>query len=432
MRANTRLLIRIGAAAFCAAALAACGSNRSITIPDKAAKPPKPNSHIVRVYSSLPLKGSRRQESSSIIAGIRLAFRQVDWRVGSYVIRFKSLDDSVTRAKPVNHVGTLPPAVRNAQIAVHDTHTVAYIGDLDSAATELSLPILNQAGIVQITPGSGYPGLTDSVPGVTLQGEPGKFYPRPKSFTLLRLIPDDMVQAAAALKLLHSSGCTHVAAAYFGGGVDGPALVKAVQLTAKDYGMTYVAAPPGPGKKISGYPAYALKLAQASVNCFVLGGHVTPAAVALTQRIHVALPTGGIVGSSGFCSRAWTDPSRHGVSAAVDPYLYCTSPLPPPSRYPVFIADFRRVYHRTPGAYALIGYRAAEMVIDGAYDLGSGRDNRSSVLRALIGGVGHPSPVAGNYTFDARGNLTTHAYAIYHVVDGRPKYYKTLTPSKVL
>ena len=51
--------------------------------------------------------------------------------------------------------------------------TVAYIGDLNTGATELSLPILNQAGIVQLTPGSGYPGLTDKVTGVTVTpGEP--------------------------------------------------------------------------------------------------------------------------------------------------------------------------------------------------------------------------------------------------------------------
>jgi branched-chain amino acid transport system substrate-binding protein len=428
MQANTRLLIKIGAAVLCAAALAACGSNRSITITYKAAKPLTHGSHTVYVYSSLPLQGSQRQDSNSIIAGIRLA--GIPGHVGDYTIKYKSLDDSVTRADPVAHAGSVPPAVRNAQVAARNPSTVAYIGDLDSSATELSLPILNQAGIVQITPGSGYPGLTNKEPPVTGLDEPTKFYPT-GHFTLLRLIPDDMVQAAAALKLLHSTGCVHVAAASFGAGVDGPALVTAVQLTAKEYGMSYVPEP-RPGTKTSRYPTYALKLRDAGVGCFVLAGHVNRAAVTLTDDIHAELPTGAIVGSPGFCSRAWTDPSRHGVSAAVDPYLYCTAPLPPPSKYPVFIADFRRVYHRTPGAYALIGYRAAEMVLDGVNNLGSGRDNRKAVLRALVGGVGHASPVAGNYTFDARGNLTTHAYAIYHVVDGRPKYDKTLTPSTVL
>jgi branched-chain amino acid transport system substrate-binding protein len=434
MRASTRLLIKIAAAAFFAAALAACGSNRSITLTPPQGVKPKPHHHglhTVDVYSSLPLKGSQRQDSNWIIDGIKLA---LPGHVGDYNIKYKSLDDSVTRAESVGRAGSIPPAVRNAQTAARDPRTVAYIGDLDSGATELSLPILSQAGIVQITPGSGYPGLTNSLPPVTLQDEPGKFYPIPNSFTLLRLIPDDMVQAAAALELLYSTGCRHVAAASFDGGVDGPALVRAVRLTAKAYGMTYVAVA-GLGTKASGYPTYALKLHQAGVACFVLAGHVTQAAVTLTQDIHAELPTGAIVGSSGFCSRAWTDPARHGVSAALDPYLYCTSPLLPPSKYPgagPFITAFRHAHHRAPEAYALIGYRAAEKVVDGITNLGNGGDNRKEVLRALIGGVGPASTEAGTYGFDPHGDLTSHAYGLYRVVDGRPKYDKTLVPTKVL
>ena len=123
------------------------------------------------------------------------------------------------------------------------------------------------------------------------------------------------------------------------------------------------------------------------------------------------------------------------MPAALDPYLYCTSPVLPPGKYPgarPFITDFRRAYHRAPGGYALIGYRAAEMVVDGLDNLGNGRDNRKEVLRALIGGVSFSSPVAGNYAFDRQGDLTSHAYGIYNVVDGRPKYDKTLTPPRVL
>lgn len=428
MQANTRLLSKFGAAVFCAAALAACGSNRSITIPNKAAKPHlHDDSHTVVVYSSLPLKGSQRQESNAIIEGIKLA--GVPGHIGDYTIDYKSLDDARGRA------GWSPSlVVRNAQRAAHDPRTVAYIGDLDSGATELSLPILNQAGIVQITPGSGYPGLTDSVQHVTQPGEPGKFYPNPRQFTLLRLIPNDMVQAAAALDLLHSTGCVHVAAASFGGGFDGLALVRAVQVTAKGYGMAYVSAP-GPGTKPSAYPTYAAKLRQAGVNCFVLAGHVTRAAVTLTQDIHAELPTGAIVGSSRFCSRAWTDPARHGVSAALAPYLYCTSPLLPPGKYPAsgpFITAFRQAHHRAPSAYSLIGYRAAEMVVAGITNLGNGGDNRKEVLRALIPGAGRASTEAGGYGFDRHGDLTPPAYGIYHVVDGRPKYDKTLIPPKVL
>ena len=76
-------------------------------------------------------------------------------------------------------VGTLWRRSRSAETAARNPQTVAYVGDLNTGATELSLPDPNQAGIVELTPGSGYPGLTDKVTGVTVTpGEPNRYYPQ--------------------------------------------------------------------------------------------------------------------------------------------------------------------------------------------------------------------------------------------------------------
>ncbi len=92
--------------------------------------------------------------------------------------------------------------IQSAVTAARNQQTVAYIGDLDSGATQLSLPILNQAGIVQLTPGSGYPGLTDDVKNVTFPlGEPNKYYPQSRP-SLFRLVPNDIIQAAAIVDWL--------------------------------------------------------------------------------------------------------------------------------------------------------------------------------------------------------------------------------------
>ena len=48
--------------------------------------------------------------------------------------------------------------------------------------------------------------------------------------------------------------------------------------------MAYASPAAAPGTKTSAYPTYALKLRDAGVNCFVLAGHVTRAAVTLTER----------------------------------------------------------------------------------------------------------------------------------------------------
>ena len=45
-------------------------------------------------------------------------------------------------------------------------HAAAYIGDFDSGATALSLPLNNENDVLQISPGSPYLGFTDGGPGV--------------------------------------------------------------------------------------------------------------------------------------------------------------------------------------------------------------------------------------------------------------------------
>jgi branched-chain amino acid transport system substrate-binding protein len=453
---RSRLSVRsLGAAALCTAALAACGSNNPTALPlPKGVKPPTHKQNVVFIYSSLPMHGPRAAESRQIVQGINLELDdlQTPHRVGAYTIRYVSRDDSSARVGGWSQGAT----VTNAETAVRNPNTIAYIGDLDSGATELSLPILNQAGIVQITPGSAYPGLTNEIHGVTTPGEPNKYYPQPDQRTLLRLVPSDTVEAAAALDLLAGTKCQRVAAASFGARVnlDGTALLNAVELTAKLYGLTYVPTEP-PGSRPStaaGTPSatpapttttatattvesYASDLGRQGVGCFVLTGHVTPAAVALTRAIHLDLPGATIVGTSGFCNAHWTDQARHGVPADVDNSLYCTRPVRPPQYYQggaAFIAEFRHKYGHAPGLYSIYGYQAAAMVVDAMQGFESDQDHRKQVRLALIDGGPLISDVIGTYGFDAAGNLLSTAYGIYHVVGGVPTYLRTLKPLHVL
>ena len=57
----------------------------------------------------------------------------------------------------------------NAKTAAQDPSTIAYLGDLDSGATAVSLPLINAAGILQVSPASPYigPDLRRSTPART-------------------------------------------------------------------------------------------------------------------------------------------------------------------------------------------------------------------------------------------------------------------------
>ena len=73
---------------------------------------------------------------------------------------YQSLDDSTAAA------GKWDPGqtAANARKVASDSKTVYYIGEFNSGASEVSIPILNEAGIPQVSPANTYVGLTTSLP----------------------------------------------------------------------------------------------------------------------------------------------------------------------------------------------------------------------------------------------------------------------------
>jgi branched-chain amino acid transport system substrate-binding protein len=433
---RVQLLRGITIAVLCAGLLAACGSSRPATT-TQGGKSPAPDTHRVVIYASLPLHGPQKAESQAIVNGIKVELNIVDYHRGAYRIFLMVRNDADPRT------GRFSPelTVQHAREAAQNPDTIAYIGDLNSGATELSLPILNQAGIVQITPGSGYPGLTNAVKDITAPGDPARFYPIRTSHTLLRLIPNDLVQASAALEKLKGTGCVRVAAAAFGGGTDATAFVSAVAQTATLYGMTYVPPPKKnqPGNNTKLYPAYVEAMVHAGVNCFVLAGRITPASVVLTKYIRADLPAGYIVGSNGFCTSKWLGAGSSALPQADDNFLYCTSPALPFSAYrgaKPLVADLKKLTGRRltiSDRYAVYGYQAAELVVqDAMTGLGAGEDNRSEVREALLGGGTRTSSVVGNFSFDPFGNVAPHRYGLYTFKNGKLVYSQTLNPTLFL
>lgn len=262
------------------------------------------------------------------------------------------------------------------------------------------------------------------------------FYPTRRP-TFLRLIPDDLVQASAAIDQLKSLDCTHVAGASFGSPVDGPAMVMALDKTAvTKYGLEWPVTAL-PGTAVKNYPAYVEALRSAGVGCFVVTGRVTPASIALVKQIHTQLPAIPILGTAALCNDAWLNALRSGDPTIAE-RLYCTSPYRPLNSYgqpgTQFAEQYREHYGKAapqPTAFALYGYQAAQFAIAAFQGLGSGRDNRAVVRQALT--VGTRSPVAqGEWPFRSNGDLVSKAYGLWAAKNDEFQYLKTLNPLDVL
>ena len=83
----------------------------------------------------------------------------------------------------------------NARTATEDSTAIAYVGELESGVTRTSLPITNQAGMLQVSPGASAVDLTRSAPGS--DQIPDDVQPS-GTRTFGRVIPSDTVQGAAA------------------------------------------------------------------------------------------------------------------------------------------------------------------------------------------------------------------------------------------
>ena len=196
------------AAALAAVALAAAGCSSSGSSSSAGGgSSSSASGSTVDIYSSLPLQGASTSQTDPLVNGIKLALSQANNKAGQWTVNYQSLDDSTAAA------GKWDPGqtAANARKVATDPKAVYYIGEFNSGASEVSVPILNQGGIPQVSPANTYVGLTTNLPG-SAPGEPQKYYPS-GTRTYLRIVPIDSIQAASDLIAMKQAGCTKVAVA---------------------------------------------------------------------------------------------------------------------------------------------------------------------------------------------------------------------------
>ena len=156
------------------------------------------------VYSSLPLQGASRPQSEDVINGIKLALKQKGNKCGDFTIKYKSLDDATAAAGKWEAGATSA----NARKVAQDDSAIAYIGEFNSGASAISIPITNEAGILQVSPSNTALGLTKGGAGAE-PGEPDKYYPTGER-NYGRVVPIDTIQGAAQAQYMKDEGVTNV------------------------------------------------------------------------------------------------------------------------------------------------------------------------------------------------------------------------------
>jgi len=400
-----------------AAAITACGGGGSSTSEGA-------SGGTVAFYSSLPLQGASTAQTKPMVNGMKLALEQANNKAGDFTVKYTSLDDSTAQA------GEWDPGqtAADARKAAADPSTVYYMGEFNSGASEVSIPILNNAGIAQVSPANTYVGLTTDEPG-SAPGEPDKYYPT-GTRTYLRIVPRDSIQAAADLMAMKDAGCTKVAVANdkeaYGAG-----LAALLELEKKQFGVD-ITSNTGIDPKAANFRSYASQVKNEGADCFFFAGIVSNGAVQLTKDVHAAVPDAQIFGGDGVCTSSYTSAKEGGVPSDIGPLIQCTVATLDLKSYPggkEFLKAYADKYgDSNPDPYAIYGYEDMKLGLDTVASLGPDGNDKSAVLDALFNTKDRNS-VLGKYGFDENGDTTLTSYGLYKVdSSGNPVFFKTLTP----
>jgi branched-chain amino acid transport system substrate-binding protein len=308
----------------------------------------------VTVYVSLPLTGPHGVSGRDAADGARLALEQAQGKAGSIQVRAVYLDDAKGRIWDPVAVGA------NARQAVQDSSAAAYIGELDSEPTRASVPITNDAGLVQVSPGAGGVDLTQ--PATGYPDSPDRYQPS-GSPSFARTVPSDAVVADAAADWTTELGLKS-ATALSDGSPFQSLMASEFSSAATEHGIqVQIGKGSGRGK---------------SAVVYYPGGRTS---------------TGGqILQESGRPA-----PPRRELRAEL-----ALSNLPDKSILGWFIDRF----HRPPGPYAAYGYEAMGLILQAIREAGTDASSFRDNVRNDVFGAHRDGTVLGSYSITDDGDTT--------------------------
>jgi branched-chain amino acid transport system substrate-binding protein len=413
-----RLRLPLAIAALAAAAvLSGCGEAAP-------AVANKIHGQRLTIYASVPLQGASSLSAKAVLDGAQLALDSIHARIGAYRIRFRELDDATVQSDRWDPGQT----TLGVHAAIVDPTTIGYIGDFNSGATAVSIPLLNRADIPQISPSSTAVGLTRGGPEAS-PGEPIKYYPTGRR-TFVRVVPNDSVQAVVLARLMRSVGCTKTYV-LDDGEVDGQDIAESFEVAAKAVKLNLVGLQEYE-RKATDYSSLATGIAQTHANCVLVSAIPEDNAVLVTRQVAAALPDARIFAPAGLAQTTYVNPVQGGIPLSIDPRVLITVAAFDPPSYPPAGRAFLTLYQRRfgpPEPYAIYGYEAMSLMLDAisrATDHGTLPVLRSKVLQALFATRDRHS-VLGAYSIDRDGDTSLDRCGVWRVVDGRLAFWKAIT-----
>ncbi len=396
-----------------ALAVAGCGGDQS--------RGGEISGDTLTVYSSMPLQGPYAAHSKAIINGEKLALKQVGGKAGSFKVNFAARDDAKAGGSETPRWSPDRTA-DNATKAAQDSRTLGYVGEFDSGATAISIPITNEASFVQVSPAATAVGLTKLVPGAD-KGEPDKYYPSGER-TFARVIPADDVQASAGAAWAKRLGVRKVFVVD-DKSVGGEGLVNQFSDAVERLGGGMrVVGQKGMDPRASEYRAFVREIAKADPDLVYFSGGAESNAVRFWRDLRGELPDVRAMASGRLLT-----PDFYGRLGTTAGETYITSPAQDPRQLPAegqrFLREYRTEFGGRPDPYAAYGHASMALLLDAIRRAGDKAGKRSEIVNRVFDTKGFRS-VIGTFSIDDNGDTSLVKVAGYRLRGGRPLFVEGL------
>lgn len=369
----------------------------------------------IKIVSSLPRTGSANAQSQSIVYGIKMAIEEVGGKIGDYTIAYEDWDD----ASPER--GQWDPAIEaaNAQKAVKDKDIMAYIGTYNSGAAKICMPVLNQAGLLMVSPANSYPGLTK--PGLGEPNEPAVYRPSGK-VTYFRVVPADDIQGDVAAHFAKDTGVKKVFILHdrelYGKGV-----ADVFKRVAGKLGLE-ITGYEGIDVKAANYRSLVTKIKSTGADLVYFGGTTQTGAGQIAKDLVSAGVKAKLMMPDGCREFALIDSA--GADNLNDRAYVTFGGVPATElkgKGAEFYANYKKKFNAEPEAYAVYGYESGRVALEAIRR--AGKKDREAITDACRH-IRDFEGALGKWSFDENGDTTLKVMMVETIHDGK------FTPVKVV
>ncbi len=372
----------------------------------------------VKIVSCLPRIGAVKGVTDGIVNAIQMAIADFEKQL-PFEVQLLDRDDANART------GAWDTRWEReiAEKAVADKDVMALIGPYNSGAARVSAPILNAAGLVQVTPAASMPGLTRPSPASD-PDEPDRYRPG-KTITFCRVCPHDASQGPLSADF--ASEVLKAKSVYvlddkelYGHGVAIGFKKRCEELKIK------VLAHESIDPLRTDFPALAKKVVATTPDLIYYGGTTQTRAGRLVQELLVEKVGCPILVPDGCYEQAFIDSARADVLDALKCFVTVggIDPGQLKGAGAEFVKRYKDQHKKSPDAYAVYGYEAAAVVLEALRAVG--KKDREAVRKAVVGTKGFEKGLLGKWSFDEYGDTTLQPLTVATVEQGKFRAVKVM------